>query len=110
MTHLQNQDPSQQQPNPPVNVALYHPAPAPNSGLAVASMVLGIVGLVSVFCTFGVPALLAVILGHVALTDIKKTGRSGRGMAVTGLTTGYIALTPALFFLASAITGTSTTP
>jgi hypothetical protein len=42
-----------------------------NSGLAVASLVLGILGLLTmVVCVGGVPALLAVIFGHIAWSQI----------------------------------------
>lgn len=75
----------------------------PTSGTATASMVLGILGLVTGICTFGIPCLIAVILGHAGLSATKDGARSGRGMAVAGLTMGYVALAPAL--LLSAIYG-----
>jgi hypothetical protein len=59
-------------------------------------MILGIVGLATVCCSFGVPSLIAVILGHVALREIRASGKGGHGMAVAGLTTGYITLAPAI--------------
>ncbi len=37
-------------------------------------------------------SLVAVITGHVALSRISASGRRGRGMAVTGLLLGYLAL------------------
>ena len=59
------------------------------SGLAIASMVLGILWV------FFIGSILAVIFGHVALSQIKKSGGSvrGRGMAIAGLVLGYIWLT-----------------
>ncbi|MBF8188722.1 DUF4190 domain-containing protein [Nonomuraea sp. K274] len=54
--------------------------------MAVASLVLGIIGLV--FC--GITSIPGVILGHVALSRIKRTGEEGQGMAVGGLVTSYI--------------------
>lgn len=77
-------------------------APEPNktSGAAVASLVCGILGLILWF-----PCLPAVILGHVGLSAIKKSGGAlkGRGMALTGLITGYmmIALIPIIAVMAS---------
>jgi hypothetical protein len=60
-------------------------------------MILGILGL----CTFAyaIGPLLAVILGHVALSNVNKSGGAlaGRGMALAGLIMGYIGL--ALFVL-----------
>lgn len=73
---------------------------APTSGTAVASMVLAILGLVSGCCTFGIPSLLAIILGHVAVSDTRDGTRSGHGMAVAGLVMGYIVVAPALAFSA----------
>jgi hypothetical protein len=63
-------------------------APTKTNGLAVASLVLGLLTL----CGLG--SLLAVIFGHVSLSQIRNSGgsQSGRGMAVAGLTLGYIVL------------------
>lgn len=55
-------------------------SPRPTSGMAVASLVLGIVGV----------SLLAVIFGHVGLNDTRRHGKDGSGMAVAGLVLGYI--------------------
>lgn len=74
----------------------YGPAPgAPPSrqktnGLAVASLILGILWV------WWVGSVLAVIFGHVALSQIKKTGAAGRGLAVAGLVLGYIGIGTAL--------------
>jgi len=66
---------------------------APTSGLAIASMVCGIVSLMLCYIN-GVAALPAVICGHMALKQINKalTPVGGRGMAIAGLVTGYIGL------------------
>ncbi|WP_328466014.1 DUF4190 domain-containing protein [Actinoplanes sp. NBC_00393] len=68
----------------------------PTSGWAVASMVLGIVGLLLVFCAWGIPSLLAVIFGHIGLAETKRGEKSGQGMAVAGLVLGYILIGPAI--------------
>lgn len=68
------------------------------SGLAIASMVLGIIGLVLSCCVPYVPillGLLAVILGGVSLA--KKQG--GKGMAIAGLICGIITLIPAIILI-----------
>ncbi|TMR21227.1 DUF4190 domain-containing protein, partial [Nonomuraea turkmeniaca] len=62
------------------------PQPRPTNGMAVASLVLGIIGLI--FC--GLTSLPGVILGHIALNKIKRTGEEGQGMAMAGLVTSYI--------------------
>ena len=43
--------------------------------------------------------LAAIITGHVALTQIKKSGESGRGLALAGTIVGY--LTIALWIISS---------
>lgn len=73
----------------PVTPPYFSNAPQ-TSGLAVASMVLGLLGLMCV----GLTALPAVICGHLSLSQIKRSaGRvGGQGMAITGLVTGYLML------------------
>jgi len=75
------------------------PTPSPTSGKAIASLILGILPL-SVFSS--IPA---VVLGHLALSEIKKSaGRlQGRGMAIAGLVLGYlgIALVPFVLIIAA---------
>ncbi|GLY01291.1 MULTISPECIES: DUF4190 domain-containing protein [Actinoplanes] len=86
-------------------VVIGHIGP-PTSGLAVASMVLGIISALTFFCTFGVVSLLAIIFGHIGLNETKDNRKSGKGMAITGLVLGYIALAPAIaILLTSGISG-----
>ena len=59
-------------------------ASAGTNGLAVASLVLGIL------CLFWVGSVLAVVFGHVAYAQCKRTGQGGRGLAVAGLVLGYL--------------------
>lgn len=65
--------------------------PAPTSGLAIASLVCGIMGLVT--CLF-LPGIPAVICGHMALNRIADPSvrLQGRGMAIAGLIMGYVSL------------------
>ena len=71
----------------------------PTSGLAVTSLVLGIVGLMFVPILASIPA---VITGHMARTEIKKSEGEldGDGMAVAGLITGYLSLIFWVLFMA----------
>jgi competence protein ComGC len=64
--------------------------PPQKSGLAIASLVLGIAGIA--LCLGPLAGLPAVICGHLASARIKKSGGSlaGRGLATTGLITGYL--------------------
>jgi hypothetical protein len=81
----------------PYHVGAYQPARpvAPTNGLAIGSMVCGFAGIV----TFGFAAIPAVILGHIARSQIKQTGEPGDGMAVTGLVLGYMGLLGLLFMI-----------
>jgi hypothetical protein len=60
------------------------------SGLALASMILGICGIA--FCLGPLTGIPAVICGHMAQSRIKQSGGTlaGGGMAMAGLITGYI--------------------
>jgi hypothetical protein len=72
-------------PQPPYPA--YQPAPSTN-GLAVASLV------ASFFWVLWFGSFLAVIFGHVALSQIKQSGgrQTGSGLAVAGLVLGYLEL------------------
>jgi len=59
----------------------------PASGMAIASMILGIVG---IFCGGIICGIPAICLGHAALVEINKGMKDGRGMAVAGLSLGYV--------------------
>jgi len=59
-----------------------HPSAPRTNGLAIATLVLGICGF----------ALIPIIMGHIALKQIRERGESGGGMAIAGLILGYIAL------------------
>ncbi len=78
---------------PPGYTAGYGMIPI-TDGLATASFVCGIVGVflsicygMGVFCSIA-----AVVMGHISLSNIKKSGDmlQGRGLAVTGLILGYL--------------------
>jgi hypothetical protein len=56
------------------------------NGLAVASMVCG----VGQLFTFGLTGIPAIILGNLALRQIRRTGEEGNGLAVAGLTLGLV--------------------
>jgi len=71
--------------------------PPRTSGMAIASMVLGITSIVALTCCCGtgfIPSVLAVVFGHVAMYQIRRSaGRlEGSSMAVAGLVCGYIGL------------------
>ncbi|MGI5200562.1 DUF4190 domain-containing protein [Spirillospora sp. CA-108201] len=64
-----------------------HPPPARN-GMATAALVLGIFG----FFTCGFTSLFAVVLGHIADGQIRKTGQFGRGSALAGAVLGWLVI------------------
>ena len=68
-------------------------------------MVLGIVWI------YWIGSILAIVFGHVALSQIKKSGgtQGGRGMAIAGLVLGYIGLGTILLVILVTIVGTSVT-
>ncbi|MEU1844146.1 DUF4190 domain-containing protein [Micromonospora sediminicola] len=72
--------------------------PVLTSGMATASLVLGILGVLGGWCLFGLPCLLAVVLGHLALRETRDGARSGHGMAVAGLVLGYVFVGPMILF------------
>ncbi|WP_180953334.1 DUF4190 domain-containing protein [Brevibacterium ihuae] len=87
------------------------PAPSPAHPLALTSMLLGIgagaFGFLGLFLGILIPlaflaAVGAVVTGHIARSQIKRTGREGGGMALTGIIIGYAvaALCILLFLLA----------
>ena len=60
------------------------PPQVPTNGLAVASMVLGIL------CLYGIGSILALVFGYQAKGQIERSGgrESGRGMAIAGIVLG----------------------
>jgi hypothetical protein len=66
----------------------------PRNSLALVALILGIAG----FFTGGLASIGAIIVGHISLSQIKKTGEEGRPMALWGTILGYVAI--ALWILA----------
>ncbi|MEZ5259483.1 MAG: DUF4190 domain-containing protein [Ilumatobacteraceae bacterium] len=80
-------------PQAPQDPHLAAPAPRTN-GLATASLVLSLVGLVPCFWPIQIPALLGVIFGFVARNQIRQSGgaQGGAGRAKAGIIIGGILL------------------
>jgi len=72
------------------------PAAEGTSGLAIASLICGIVSIASCCLIIGIPA---IITGHMALGRIKISGQGGRGMALAGLIMGYVSIIATILFL-----------
>jgi len=81
-------------PTPPAPAAApaYAPAPAaPAYAAAPAAPKTNVLAIVSLVSAFFI-SLVAIITGHIALSQIKKTGEQGRGLAIAGLIIGYVGL------------------
>ena len=74
------------------------PEPPKNSGLAIWSLVLGILGLTCFWLFTGIPA---VICGHMAHSRIKRSAGAltGEGLALAGLITGYSSIALSIFII-----------
>jgi hypothetical protein len=83
----------------PVQPYPYQPVVAATSGLATGSLVCGIL---EVF-TAGMTGIPAIILGHMARSEIRRTGKRGDGMAIAGLVLGYLAMAGWVVFLIAII-------
>lgn len=88
-------------PVPPIDP--YYSSPSSiNNGLAIASLATSIAGVPLLFaCLIGVPlAIAAIVMGIVALNQIKQTQQQGRGMAIAGIVIGAVTLAiPLLIYL-----------
>jgi len=62
----------------------YAPPPQRTNGLAIASMVLGILWL------YWIGSILALVFGYIARNQIRERGESGGGMATAGIVLGWI--------------------
>ena len=77
--------------------------PKKSSGLAIASMVLGIVASCFSCCLYYISlpcAVISIIFSGVALSKIKAGTADGKGMAITGLVLGVISIVPAIIIIA----------
>ncbi|MGK0714660.1 DUF4190 domain-containing protein [Leucobacter sp. W1153] len=74
------QQPAAPQYAPPQQYAApQQPANPPTNTMAIIALIASII-----------VSLVGVILGHIALSQIKKTGEGGRGLAIAALIIGYI--------------------
>ena len=73
------------------------PAPVRTNPLAVAALICG----VAEFLTLGLTALPAVVLGHMARSQIRRSGEAGSGLALTGLILGWLSIVLWVLFIAA---------
>ena len=73
-----------------------------SSGLAIAALVCGVLALLSSWTVIGgiLLGLIAVVLGIVALSRVKRGLAAGRGMAIAGIVTGILGTVLAIALIA----------
>ncbi|MGY1683586.1 DUF4190 domain-containing protein [Geodermatophilus sp. SYSU D01176] len=70
-----------------------YPPPQRTNGMAIASMVLGILWL------YWIGSILALVFGYVAKQQIRERGETGGGMATAGIVLGWVGVGFLLLFL-----------
>ena len=91
--------PDQSQPGWPASPPLgqypppYYPPPRPTNGMAIASMVLGIIWI------YWIGSILALVFGYIAKRQIKERGEGGGGMATAGIVLGWIGVAILVIFV-----------
>ena len=82
-------------PTPTQTINIQTPAAQPSNGLAVASMVLGIISIFTFWIPFlgWIPVIVGLVLGLIALPK-----PAGRGMAITGVVCSGLALLAKVVF------------
>ncbi|MEU6082091.1 DUF1707 and DUF4190 domain-containing protein [Streptomyces sp. NPDC047108] len=95
--------PARQHVPPPTFWAAPPPVP-PTNGSATAAMVCGVLTPM----TWGLTAIPAVILGHKARAEMRRTGESGEGYATAGLVLGYLGLVVGLLVIVGVLVAVST--
>jgi hypothetical protein len=83
------------QPMPPPGAQVHVRVEPPTSGLCVGALMLGVVGVMTACCSFGLPSLAAIICGHAGLRDVGGQWRRGHNLAIAGLVLGYAVVGPA---------------
>ena len=69
---------------------------APGYGAPTGQDKWNVLAIISLVSAFFFVSLASVICGHIALSQIKKTGERGRGLAIAGVVLGYLGLVAGL--------------
>lgn len=78
-----------------------YPQTRSTNGLAIGSLSSSLIGFVVgwAFTPLFIGLLIGIVLGHISLSQIKRTGEDGRGLALAGLIIGYIGTGIVILFL-----------
>jgi hypothetical protein len=89
---------------PPAGYPSYggaYSAPAGTNGMAIASLVSSVAGI----ACCGIGAIVGLVLGIVALNQIKQTNQDGRGLAIAGIVIGGIGIAAGLVYFLFVLIG-----
>ena len=75
------------------------PVSRKTNGMAIASMVLGIVWL------YWLGSIVALVFGYIARNQMKRSGEGGGGMAIAGIVLGYVGLAFLLLVIGLGVSG-----
>lgn len=78
-----------QQPPAAPQVQVVYAAPRPTNTMSILALIFAFV-----FSPLGV------VFGHIGLSQIKRTGEQGRGLAIAGLVIGYLGIAVIVLYLA----------
>lgn len=84
---------------PPYGQPQWGPPATKTNGMAIASMVLGIVWI------YWIGSILALVFGYIAKSQIKKRGEGGGGMATAGIILGWIGIAFMVLFIGLGVSG-----
>jgi hypothetical protein len=76
-------------------------APAGTNGKAIGALVASLIGLP--LCTCFIPSLVGIVLGFITLTETKRTGQQGRGMALAAVIIGLVTLILGALFISLSV-------
>ena len=74
------------------------PVKSGKSGMAIASLVCSLVGVIPCFWLFQIMGLLGTIFGFVGLKQTKSGQRGGRGLAIAGVVIGIVLVLACIAF------------
>lgn len=82
----------------------YRPVePSGTNGKAIAALVVAVIGLPACLCFL--PSIIGIVLGLVAMTETKRTGQPGYGLALAGVIVGAASLLFGLGFMLTSSSG-----